>query len=64
MVLHGNIGVGVGVEEPTKIIEIRPSEHSTLTQRLRNVDQTSWTFGRRWIDVVPTSRIHWGYLCH
>ena len=36
-----------------------PSEHLTLLQRQPNVDQTSWMFGHRWVDVVLASRVHW-----
>ena len=34
------------------------SKHAMLLQRLRNVVQTSWTFGQRCLDIVLISYDH------
>ena len=38
------------------------SKHAMLLQRLRNVVQTSLTFGHRCLDVVLTSHDHWASI--
>ena len=44
------------------LIFSQPSEHATFVQRLLSVIQPSATFGQRWVDVVPTTRVCWESL--